>query len=365
MAADWSLWVHDFQSGDPIKRVQIVDDAPWSTSIGGDGQSTITVATNDAEYPWEPGQVDDRFQPNRRMLVRWWGENGGAHPDDTVMCAHKIEEYDYDRDGGKVTVTAVDVLNESKWRLIDGVGASKYSTLTITNRSASGAVAQTLYRMMQWNAQWTLPIDLPADGPGTFSETYVFWKGFLISEILDQIKKRMGVEVYLRPYATSTGGVRFQTRVGGPITIGGANFNLDAAESPIAGIHYRVNGAQQLTGLLGIGDGTGEVQATAYAGGIYNIPIRDTKKSFDDLSGDALQSAVTTHYLNNVHPVAQWDVASFTVDDDTPPELAAPGHVFNLEVYDDPVIPDGVHTVRVMSVSGGNGRELKPEVQGA
>lgn len=365
MAADYSLWVHDAITGNPLQRVQPAEDAPFSASIAGDGQSSITVATNDAEYPFSPGAIPNLFTPNARLLVRWWGENGGADPGDAVVCAHKIDSWDYDRDAGKVSVQAIDLLAESKWRLVGGVDSSKYLTLTVTNRTPSGAVAQVLARMMQWGTPWFYPIDLPADAPGSFSGSWIYWKGFTIAEILDEIRKRTGVEIYLRPYATSTGGVRFQTRVGAPITIGGASFNLDADESPIAGIKYRVDGTQQLTGLQGLGNGTGEDQQTRAAYGTINIPIRDTKKSFDDLEGDALQQAVNTHYAANVNPVVQWDVSAFTIDDDTPPELVAPGRVLQLEIHDDVVIPDGVHTLRVISVSGGNGRQLKPEVQSA
>ncbi len=363
MAADWSLWVHDALTGNPIQRINPADDAPFTASIAGDGQSSVTVATNDAENPFDPGEIPWLFTPNGRLLVRWWGENGGASPEDTVMCAHKIDTWDYDRDAGKVSIQAVDLLGESKWRMIAGVDSWKYQTLNVVNRTASGAVAQILTRMMQWGPGWGYPIDLPADAPGSVSGSWVFWKGFSIAEILDEIRKRTGVEIYLRPYATSTGGVRFQTRVGAPVTIGGASFNLDADDSPLSAIRYRVDGKQQITGLYGLGNGTGEDQETRAALGIGKIPIRDTKKSFDDLEGDALQQAVTTHYLANVDPIVQWDAGAFTISDDLPPEVVAPGRVLQLEIHDDVVIPDGVHTLRVISVSGGNGRQLKPEVQ--
>ncbi len=366
MEPDWSLWVHDLITGDPIESVTLLDtgDGSFSASLAGDGQSTISFSVAAAETPWTPEALDALLDPGHRMLVRWWGTNGGAHPLDVPMTAHKIDEYDYDRDAGVVAVPAVDLLNEAGWRMVDGVRAPRESVLTITNRSASGAVAQTLGRMMQWGPEWVYPIDLPVDGPGEFSGSWVFWKTFRISAILKEIRERMGVEIYLRPYATSSGGVRFQTRVGAPVTIGGANFNLDAADSPFSGIHFRKNTSQMITGLLGVGLGTGEIRELAWAGEPVS-PIRDTMKDFDDLSGDALQQATSQHFEAMRKPIVQWDIGAFTVSADYPPETVAPGRVLNIEVYGDPVIPDGVHTLRVIAVSGGNGRQLKPEVQSA
>ncbi|MCC4250793.1 hypothetical protein, partial [Microbacterium testaceum] len=65
------------------------------------------------------------------------------------------------------------------------------------------------------------------------------------------------------------------------------------------------------------------------------------------------------------NPVRQWSIGSVTVGEDFPPTLVLPGAELRLEVYGDPVIPDDVHHLRVLSVSGGNGRQLKPEVENA
>ncbi|WP_144834111.1 hypothetical protein [Microbacterium sp. BH-3-3-3] len=368
MDPDWSIWVHDLKTGAPIAPLTVKLGAQgdsWSTGTSGNGTSTTTIVM-DEEDPWTPAYTASLLKPNDRMIVRWWGVNGGADPGDAPMYAHKIEDWAYSLDGDTITVTSVDLLGETKWRMIGGADSDKHLTLTVTNRTPSGAVAQVMARMMQWSPDWQYPLDLPADAPGTFKGgPWVFWEGRSMGEILDEIRKRAGVEIYLRPYATASGGIRFQVRVGSPVTIGGANFNLLADESPLSGITYRVDGAQQVTGLLGLGNGTGEDQETAHQDGTVKIAIRDTKKSFDDLTGDALQEAVDTYYYANVDPIIQWDIGAFTIGGGYEPEHSAPGRVFNVELYGNPVIPDGVHTLRVINVSGDNGPQLKPEVQGA
>ncbi|MDI9889979.1 hypothetical protein [Microbacterium sp. IEGM 1404] len=357
MAEDeWSLKVHDAYTGAPVRSVTSVD-SKWSTSLAGDGVSTETIVVNDAENPWPHGDVANLFRPKARIIARWWGGS--------PLYAHLIEDWDYDKDAGTVTVEAADLLGEADWRMVDGVGADKYSTLTVTRRTPSGAIAAALARMMQWGWEWQYPIDLPADAPGEIDGSWPFWKKHRISDIIKQIEDRAGVETYLRPYATADGGIRFQTRVGGPITIGSTLLHLDADETPIAGVRYRVDGKKQITGLLGVGNGSGEDQETAWRGGIIRIPIRDIKESFPDLTGDALGQATEQYYLRNVDPVTQWSIGSYTIGDGYPPELAAPGRLWQVNSVGDPVIPDGVHPIRVIKASGTNGRQIQTEVQSA
>ncbi|KTS09913.1 hypothetical protein [Microbacterium testaceum] len=359
---DWAVTVHDTKSGDYLARISPTDSS-WSTSLAGSGESTETIVLNDAETPWTPETVASLFQPHNRMLVRWWGTHGGGHPEDLPILGHKIESDDYNRDKGTLTISAIDLIKETNWRLVDGVGADKHSTLTITNKSPSGAVRAVLARMMQWGPDWEYPIDLPPDGEGDVSGSWPFWKGYTIAEILKEIQDRTGVEIYLRIYAREDGGIRFQTLVGNPITTGSAHFNIDAAETPLSGVTYTLTGRQQITGLQGIGNGTGEDQETRASKDTITIPIRDTKKSFDDLAGEPLQQATDTHYRENVDPTAQWNVGAFTISGDDSPAVVMPGSVLELEVHGDPRISDGVHVVRSLRVSGGNGRQVKPEVQ--
>lgn len=357
---DWELWVHDAKTGAPVERVEPVESS-WSTSIAGDGQSTETFVVNDAEQPWQPGELAGLFEPNDRLIARWWGGE--------AVLAQKIDDWDYDRDRGTVTVHTVDLLGEAEWRLIGGVHGGHgplVPPLTISNRSASGAIRAVLARMMQWNTGWGYPVDLPPDGPGAISGEWPFWMKHRISEIIQQIEDQSGAELFLRPYAVAGGGIRFQAHVAEPITIGASAFNLDAAESPLAGVHYRVDGKRQVTGVLGLGNGSGQDQETKWAGASGGlIPVRDTKHSFPDLTGAALQGAVNAYVAANTGPIVQWSVGTFTIGDGWLPEHAAPGRVWEIESYGDPVIPDGVHMLRVIKVSGGNGRQLTVEVQDA
>lgn len=358
MEDDWRVTVHDAKSGAFVAEVQ-PQSSTWSTSLTGAGQSSETIVVNDAEQPWAQGEIAALFRPHDRLLCRSWGG--------VPIYAHKIEDYDYSKDAGTVTVAAVDLRAETDWRLVNGVSSVPTFALSVSNRSATGAIRAALNRMMYEGAypDWVYPIDLPADGAGDITDKWEFWRKYRISDIIKQIEDRAGVETYFRPYATGDDGIRFQTRVAPAVTIGASTFNLDADESPLSGVHYKVDGKRQLTGLLGVGNGSGQDQETAWAGGVVNIPIRDSKQSFPDLTGAALQQATSAYYHANTSPLVQWSIGEFTVSGDWTPVHASPGRVWTVESYGDPVIPDGAHVLRVISVSGGSGRELKVEVQSA
>jgi hypothetical protein len=358
---EWSLTVHDAKTGAHKADIES-SDSSWSTAIAPDGTTTETFVVNDAETPWPQGRVDELFEPNDRLLARWWGDH--------CVYAQKVEDFVYEKDTGKVTVTTVDLATETEWRLLGGVDGlapgNNVPPLVITNQSPRAAIGAAYSRMMQWDEKWHYPIDVPFSEAGPISGTWEFWKKYRISDVIQQIRESAGVEVYLRPYKTGDGGVRFSVEVAKSITFSTSTINLSADDCPVSGIEYRKTGALQVTGLLGVGNGTGEDQETRWQGrGAYLIPIRDTKQSFPDQTGAGLQQATDAYFEQNSLPLVQWSVGAFTISDDWSPEHAAPGRRWLIESYGDPVIPDGIHALRVIKLSGGNGRQLSTEVQSA
>jgi hypothetical protein len=358
---EWELTVHDATTGAFKARVDPAN-SNWSTALAPDGTTTETFVLNDDENPWPQGRVDDLFEPNDRLIARWWGDH--------CMYAQKVEDFVYERDTGKVTVTTVDLATESEWRMLGGVDGlapgNSVPPLIITNQSPRAAIGAAFSRMMQWDDKWHYPIDVPFAEAGPISGQWEFWKKYRISDVIQQIAERAGVEVYLRPYKTPDGGLRFSIEVSQAITLGVSTMNLTADDCPISAVKYRKSGARQVTGILGVGNGTGEDQETKWAGGgAYSIPIRDTKQSFPDLTGAELQQATDTYFEANRFPLTQWSVGAFTISDDWPPSHAAPGRRWLVQSYNDPVIPNGVSALRVIKVSGGNGRQLTTEVTSA
>lgn len=354
--AGWMLRVHDARTGEWIEDLPESVGPQWSTGITGNQSSTENFFIG-RRSPLR-NRVEQVFAGNRHLMVRTW--------DDThVAYAQKIDDWDYDLDAKQVKVSAVELRGEAGWRLIGGVGTSKTATFTITDKSASGAVRAALQQMMNWGPAWEFPIDLPADGNGPFSGRWEFWRKQRMSDIIGQIEKFFGVEMYLRPYITGSGVLRFETLVQSRVQFDPVKFNLQAPKTPLTGVRYGKDYTRQLTGLLGVGNGTGQDQATAWAGqDEHPIIIRDTQESIPDLKGVALQNATTNRFNARRQPTTRISVEAFTFSDNFPLSLTAPGRQWELESNGDPVIPDGINATRVITRSGSNSQQVKVEVQG-
>lgn len=354
------LWVHEAGTGDEVKQVFPLEaGAAWSTNIAGTGDCQWSFLVGPAE-PIESGaRIASLFRPNARLFSLRWGT--------WVLGSWKIEDYDYNDDTGIVTVSGVELVrSETKWRMTYGLsGYGDDGTLAVFLQSHRSAVRAIMSRFMQWSPEWQYPIDLPADEPGSFSQTWEFWKKLTIEDLLVQIEQE-GFEIFFRPYLTAGRQLRFQTIVEPRVILGMKSFHLQSADSPLGGVHYRVNGGEQITGGQGLGEGSGQDQPVKFAGGPpFTIPIRDAKQQFPDLDGDRLQAATNAWFATAKDPIVQWTVEKFTSSEEYPPYLAVTGQGWKLKSKGHPVFPDGPHTLRVIAASGAFGADIRTEVQSA
>lgn len=352
----FELWTHGAITGTERGRVFPAEQgAQWSMNLNGTGTCSFVFVVNDAETGMTGAQIDATFAPNSTMLSLRWGT--------VVVGAWKIEEYDYDDDKGTVTVTGVELRNEAAWRLTYGVSVYEQGTLAVTARNRQGATRAILERFMQWSPEWKYPIDLPADGEGSYTATWEYWKKFTIADLLAQVEDD-GVEIFFRPYLTAGRQLRFETIVAIKVSVGTSYFHLQAEDSPLSGVRFKKSGSEQLTGLQGIGTGTGQDQPVAWAGGgPYTIPIRDAKREFPDLSQTRLQSATNATFTALREPIVQWTVSTFTASDEYPPSHAVVGRGWQLESKGHRVLPDGTQTLRVIAASGSFSNVISVEVQ--
>lgn len=351
------LWVHDAWTGDEIRRVRhtVDDGTSWATNVAGTGQSTWVVKAGPGENEYARDGLDALFTPNARILALRWGT--------VVLGAWKIDDWDYDEDRGIVTVTAVQLRNEAKWRMTYALSNIGLGDLTVTGRSHSGAVRAILARFMQWGSGWAYPIDLPADGAGTFTATWKWWQKLTIEDLITQVEDE-GYEVVLHPYLTGGRQLRFETLVAPTVTKGKSYFHLQAEDRPLSGVHYKLSGANQVTGVHGLGSGTGQDQESAVAGNqTFLIPARDVKIQFPDLTGARLQAATDAARDAGRLPAVQWTVGAFTISDQYGPEHALTGRAWQLESRGHAVYPDGLHQLRVIAASGSWSNQISTEVR--
>lgn len=347
--------IYDTVTGAEQFRVE-PSAASWAAKLDGTGQGSLSVLLR--------GQGISRsvarglFRGNARLV---------AHVDenDTVVAAGMMLTPKYSRDVGAVTVQWVDIRDLMRQRMGFGVGSWNTSgTLTVTNRSLSGAVRAIVSRAMRDGAEltWGLPIDLPADGAGSFSRTWPFYAFATMDDCLREVEDEGG-EIYFDPYLSGST-LRFATRVGKPITGGAIDLPVTAPQTRVLGLEVTEDASKQLTGVIYGGNGTDVKQLTAWAGhGPYTIPIRDAYRSQKDIKSVAqLQRIADADLADHFDPVVQW---SFGVRLAAPVTAAhvKPGRLLRMDVQGDEWIPDGLTTQRVIGVSGDLTDTVKVEVQ--
>lgn len=350
------LHVHDTITGARLMELH-PSAGSWTPRINGGDESSFTFKLRDAGARMPRSMVRDLLRANARMLVL----SDGDHVKSATVNLTPV----YDRESGTVTVRGRGIRLFAEQRMTFGVANYADGDLPIVNRSHSGAVRAILQRMMQWGGIWPLPIDLPADGSGDYSKSVKRWDFSIINDLLMEIEAE-GVEVYFRPYLTADKSVRFQTRVGSPITIGSAlHLPVTVPESRVVGLQVTEDGSAQLTGAFAIGEGTeaDTVTGFAYAMAGEDSPVRDAAVQMKQVKSVAALSRIALAELTERrNTIKQW---SFKLSmDGLPADAAAPGALLDLDVRGDEWIPDGIYRQRVVACSGVFGSfQESPEVQ--
>ncbi|MGI6878841.1 hypothetical protein [Microbacterium sp. gxy059] len=232
-----------------------------------------------------------------------------------------------------------------------------------TRRSIAGAVRAVFARVTTITDRWALPLDLPEDASGPHSRDLRYNEMRAVRDLLDEWEAT-GAEIDFRPY-WADGALRWQVQVNRRITRGTTDLPLTAAGSPIRSLSIDEDGGRLNVGVLAVGKGSGEDMKTAGRSAAEQVdyPIRQettTAKPTDD--DDALGEIAQAWLDETGRPIEQWSLAVMC-DDVVTPEHVQPGRRLRIDVRGDPVIPDGVHEQRVISLRGDTSPLLTPEVQ--
>jgi hypothetical protein len=351
----WTLGVFETRTGAP-QFVLPVGTGTWSTRLTGKGTGEHTVPLFGTGIP--QSLIREISKGNKYTLAQMW--------DGVVVYAGVIQRRRFVESTGMLTLRSMELraayLNS---RMLYGVPFydPDGTVLSVSSKSHSGAVRAVFEVGLEPAPAWSLPIDLPADGSGSFSAEWKYSDRLKVEDHLAQIEAD-GCEVDFRPYLDGDGYLRWETRVQTAITSGSAT-DL-AAKAPgglVVDLELVTDYALESTGVLGFGPG-GLTAPTAWAGNAgVDISVRDVWTSFADIPEARLQSAVDALFAQLETPTEQWAFGLHVWPNG--PAFALPGRLLNLFVYGSPFIPDGKHEKRVIALSGDMGFMVTPEVQDA
>lgn len=353
----WSVTAFATRSGTSPERLDPAS-CRWTRRLTGAGSGEIAFNLRDRDaLPRDTMRM--LLRPTGRTLAVMWGSH--------VAFAGLVKSTSYDRDSGSVSAELMEIRELFEKRMTGGV--NQYGApwnFSYTNRSAAGAVRAILARSMSPSTEWELPLDLPGDGSGSLSRQVDFFETVTISDLLKEVEDQAGVTVDFRPYVAG-GLLRWEVRVvGTSTTYGTTDLPVSVEGSQVTGLTVVDDGAKQVTGVLALGNGTGEDMLTAYAptggSGATEIPVRDEKRSSKDLKTTAqLQRFANAEYAKWSQARESW-AFRVQVDDDTTPDLVQVGRLLRMDVRGDEWLPDGVRRRRVIALSGDLTQTVTPEV---
>lgn len=358
MESPRECWVHDRLTGARVHRLR-AEGGNWTARVSGVDESSLTFIAEDQGFDTRAearAAFRDLFDADRRFMVVSWGD----HVESATF--NRVPVYDFS--AGEFEVAGRGIRAFAAERSTFGVNNYVNGDLTITNRTHSGAAAQVWTRLTQWTSDWSFPVDLSADAPGTYSRA-IKRDEMATGEALFQAIEAQGYEIGFRPYFTASYAVRWQMQVQPRITVGAAVDVPLSVEHPAADrVQITEDSSKRLTGVFYVGTGHGEDTIKAWAGDPQDRPIRDSfRYAKDILDQAALQKMADSAFAVEKNAVKQW---SLEVDagDDFSPELVAPGRLLDLNIADDWWMDDGTYRQRVVSVRGEFGSlTLRPEVQ--
>lgn len=264
-----------------------------------------------------------------------------------------IIDSEYEKSTGRLIVKHWDVRELASGRWLFGIGGSNqtFAWSGLSWRGMARRVARIIYTD-PISAAWSLPVNVGAEesgGESLTSEGYKFENGEDLFTVIEESPG--GPDLDFQPYKRN-GRYGWDFIAGAPYLTGpGYEFHAQAAKSGLTDLKVTTIGAQKITGVHGIGEGSewdmvrGGAAAPVAAG-----LARDTKLTLKEASLDVVNQRSAAYLASRLDTYEQWAFNVRTDDID----LAALrlGSVIRIESRGDDWIRDGWSNHRVIAFSG-------------
>lgn len=336
------------------------DGASWSAVLNEAGSVTATVPLRTLPARRRT-QLLACLDPTRCFLAAVTG-------DGLVIEAGPIWGHRWDDAAGALQVTAAGLWSMWSHRLalpVVPAGQRVQSMLLTWSGLSLGTIGKRLVQAAATHTGGALPIDLPADEPGTAARTYYGYEMTAVGEALQQlVEVDGGPDVAFDPYVTTDGlAVRWRMRTGtvtDPLLHQvGEDWQWDrgAARGPLRLLSVDVDASQVATRTWVVGDGQetelligrADDQAAIAAGYplLEQVTSRTSVVSEAELTAHAVATSATAR-----RPWQTWQVET----SDTVPRLGLyrPGDWAVMHIPDGhEYLTAGRYRTRILSISGG------------
>lgn len=330
-----------------------LDDLPWSRTWNSGHQGSFSFKVSELDL--QPELHRTNLWPLENWIVVEW--------DGTPIYAAIITNHDYKRSTRTVTVSYADIwwFWERRHVLSDRTaeaGQFMYDWKNITYRAQA---IRAVKRGIEGDGplHWDLPIVFPSEGPAGTVDRQVW--GYALESVQDVVGEAMeagDLNIDFRPRWGVGVGLEFVMEINGAGSL--IEYDLDAEESPVLDLDYKVSGERLANHVYGTGEGSEEDM-------IIRVSSKPTESPYPALERvvagkqvdtkprlQALVSAERIRYDQMLRQVA------LKVRAEGPPAVSIfrLGATVNWRTINDPYLPTTWNNQTLIQVSG----SLKPEV---
>lgn len=301
----WRFHLVDTNTG--VKHREVYPKSGrWRTVANGAGDGEHNFSLVDPATKLAPNVWRDMTVPWAVTLVVSWN--------DSALYAGLIMRHTWNAQTGTLSVSHREVRAIATRRMLYGVGPyDPFADIVIENKSNRGlARSYVFYALINGTPRWQLPIVLPDDEAGGWTERIERWRFRTLEDLLRSVQEADGgPDIHFQPRWTSAGKLEWVLMLGTPrLTATSIEVNVTAPESPVVGFQQVTDAAQQLTGLWGLGEGSGPdmlVSPQPLPDGGRPIPFLDTSRPFKDIKEQARLDTMSAESMRSSRePTVQW-----------------------------------------------------------
>lgn len=360
------VFAFDLLTGDQIAPLMVADDMSWRASLTQPGEGTFRVLVRDARSPLHPDVVERLLQDWATVIVV---EDAGH-----VHHAGIVTRDRWSSATGVLTLQTIEIAQLLTKRLHTDVHSYTPQGVVLSGDSIRSLQREVVHKaFLDGPGRWRLPVDLPERrfGPMVFE-----WFGFnfkTAQAALDELAGMTGAgHMFLRP-GLGGGRLRWRLEIGDPrLDAGTIRIPGATSQVPIVGratnIEVQGDGVDRMTGVIAVGDGSGEDKTFGRAGS-ERVQVAPW--------GPWLDSTVTVSQIDNPAQLdltaageleaRAWKLTQIDFDvmqgDWLTPGLVRPGSTVVLDWPGDERLPAGRYGQYVLAVSGGAGPILTLDTQ--
>lgn len=347
----WRFQTHNIVTG---RLVDVVYPASgsWTRRLSGRGAGShgFKLADSDLSRP----QLHDVFADHNVLVVLW---------DFAPIHGGVIEKPSYALDTDTLTVNHTGIRAMLGARRTFPNGGYATGDLTISGRSAAGAVRAILQRAMDGPGRG-LSLDLShiPDGAGGLDFHWPAHQLPSIDDCLSEVEDR-GFEIDFVPQLSGDHDFSWAVTVGKPLVGPMIEHTATAEDSPLSGVIVDRDLVNKATSEFVSGNGTGEDMSWSYAprDGSFTTPALERYVQSKRDRGDGLAQVADAALAENADGTTQW---SFGVNlERESPVSYVPTNTVRVHTRGNKWLDDGFADLRVVSLAGDMSMTLRPEVQ--